>query len=377
MKQTMTTFSPSVTQSVMQLPIMRHYNQSDIQINPDKLKGGQKPIFWVTIIAVLGGLGYGMFAYVLPIVFTTIGIILGLAITGVFMTLFFIAAPYIVRWLKGLVKNIHKVFITQDPFAELYHQKEEQLKNQEVFRSSKGIVTQIRNDMQIEAEKSEKDANSLELKILSLQGKVHTLKTNLDKMVTDGGVEARESDEYVGGQAELLKLLSESSRVASKLAQSKDFVQKYGSRASVMKKLAQKLVLVEADMEVKIDDFDATIEMLKKDFEFGQKSKAATNAAKSAMLFTKSWELDYALDVVNSTIANDIAITAGNLKDIDNITKSFSIDSDDLYANLNKLADNIKVGAEPVPKAKKYNNPEYKLTESDKLKSGGFNNLFE
>jgi hypothetical protein len=35
----------------------------------------------------------------------------------------------------------------------------------------------------------------------------------------------------------------------------------------------QKLVMVEANMDVKISDFDVTVEMLKKDFATGQKIK--------------------------------------------------------------------------------------------------------
>jgi hypothetical protein len=34
----------------------------------------------------------------------------------------------------------------------------------------------------------------------------------------------------------------------------------------------------EANMDVKISDFDVTVEMLKKDFATGQKLKSATNA---------------------------------------------------------------------------------------------------
>jgi hypothetical protein len=202
------------------------------------------------------------------------------------------------------------------------------------------------------------------------------LKANLDDMVRTGGAEARNSDEFVNGNADLIKLLSESQRVSNKLTQSKDFIQKYGSRAAVMKKMGQKLVLVEANMDIKIADFDATVEMLKKDYDFGQKSRAATDAAKSAMLFDKSWELDYALDVVASTIASDIAITSGNLRDIDNLTSQYAMDSDELYSNLNVLADKIKTGGDAVPSAKQYNNPEYRLTEGDKTASGGFGDMF-
>jgi hypothetical protein len=50
--------------------------------------------------------------------------------------------------------------------------------------------------------------------------------------------------------------------------------------------------------------------------------------------------------------------------------------SDELFANLNQIADKIKVGQDIIPDAKQYSNPEYKLTRDDKLKSGGFGDLF-
>jgi hypothetical protein len=116
--------------------------------------------------------------------------------------------------------------------------------------------------------------------------------------------------------------------------------------------------------------------MLKKDYQFGEKSREATTAAKSALGFTKGWELEYALEVVTNTIAEDIAITSGNLRDIDSITDGkYALDSDELYDNLNALADGIRVGKDVIPEAKQYSNPEYQLSSSDKLKSGGFGDL--
>ena len=48
------------------------------------------------------------------------------------------------------------------------------------------------------------------------------------------------------------------------------------------------------------------------------------------------------------------------------------MDSDELYDNLNLIADKIKIGEDIVPTAKQYANPEYKLSSSDEMKSGGF-----
>lgn len=373
-----TQFKPTTTvnSSLMQLPIMKHFNQTDISNNIKNFRKGEKNLFWFLKLAAIGGIGYLTWVYVLPPIFKMLGHLLAVAATGVMIVFLVMMAPVIFKALRLLTRWIHKSVIRQDPFGELERQGQKMSENQQVFRLSKGKIDALKNDMQVEAEKSERDANTLQAKILSIQSKAAALKADSDEMVKKGGAEARNSDEFVQSNAELVKLLSESARISNKLAQAKDFIQKYGSRAAIMKKFSQKLIMVEASMDIKIADFDATIEMLKKDYEFGQKSRQATDAAKSAMLFTKGWELDYALDVVTSTIASDIALTAGNLRDIDTLTNQYTLDSDELYTNLNTLADNIKIGNDAIPSAKNYNNPEYKLTENDKIKSNGFGDLF-
>jgi hypothetical protein len=116
--------------------------------------------------------------------------------------------------------------------------------------------------------------------------------------------------------------------------------------------------------------------MLKKDFAFGQKLNSATTAAKSALGFTSDWQRDYALEVINQTISSDIAISSGNFKDIESLTSNYNLNSDELFDNLNLIADKIQTGNDLVPQAKQYSNPEYKLTGDDKVKSGGFTELF-
>jgi hypothetical protein len=55
------------------------------------------------------------------------------------------------------------------------------------------------------------------------------------------------------------------------------------------------------ETHIKVLDLDATIEMLKKDYAFGQQGKDATNAVKGVLMFSKGWQSDYAMEVVTST----------------------------------------------------------------------------
>jgi hypothetical protein len=184
---------------------------------------------------------------------------------------------------------------------------------------------------------------------------------------------AFDGDVYGGLDA---KTLSEAQRVSHMLNQSTSLVRKYGSRAHVIGKLDRKLNMVDTAMEIKIADFDVSIDMLKKEFAFAQAARDATEQAKSAMLFTKGWELEYALDVVTNTIEMDLATTKENLLDLDTLTSQYSMDSDELYTKLDKLADQIKTDNYAVPESKKYANPNYKLSQEDKLESKGFGDIF-
>lgn len=191
-----------------------------------------------------------------------------------------------------------------------------------------------------------------------------------------GEAAAKETDAYVELQTTLMKTLSEAQRISHMLNQSTSLIRKYGSRAHVIGKMQRKLNLVDTAMEIKIADFEVSIDMLKKEYTFAQAARQATEEAKSAMLFTKGWELDYALDVVTSTIEMDLATTRENLADIDMLTANYSQDSDELYTKLEKLADQIKTDSYALPEASKYNNPNYKLTDQDKLEIDGFGNIF-
>lgn len=358
------------------LPIMKNFDGSQIATKVDTFRKGEKNLFWFLKLAFFGAIAYGVWVYVLPIVMVALGQMIALAATAIFAFAMIVMAPVIVKGIRLLTRNMHKALIKHDPFAQLEIEKQKMLNNQQIFRVAKQNIIGLKQDMGIEKDRAEKEATDGQAKILKLQGKASTYKGAMDEMIKNLGVKAKEEDEYVNYASELQKVLAESQRVANQINQSKDFVQKYGTRENVMKKMSQKLVFVETAMDIKISDFDATIIMLKKDYAFGQKSNAATTAAKSALGFTSDWEKDYALDVITATIANDIAITSGNLKDIENLTSNFTLDSDEMYANLNTLADKIKIGEDVVPSGKQYSNPDYILTQSDVKKAGGFGEMF-
>lgn len=365
---------------VLNLPIFQHFDQTEIATQGknalDKFRKGEWSIFQILKLAAVGAIGYGAWVYVLPPIFLAIGQTLAAAATAVLVLFLVLLLPVIFKILRRLTRVINKATVRHDPFGELEDQRKQMLLNQEKFRKAKGKIQQLKDDMANESTLSEKNAKDLQQDILKNQAKAERIKAEIEQMKKTGGQAAMGTDEYVQKNADFLKVVSEAQREGHMLEQAQNFVRKYGSRAQVMQKLGQKLTMIDTVTEIKIQDFDATVEILKKDSEFASKSREATNAAKSAMGFGKGWELDYALDVVTNTIAEDIAITTGNLNDINTLTANFDMNSDDMFANLDKLANDIKVGTNVTPDAKQYTNPNYALTQEDKAASGGFGNIF-
>lgn len=376
METSFKTTTNTLQDNVYNLPILKNFSKNEIITKVDTFRKGEKNLFWFIKLAVFGALGYLTWMYVLPPVFQAVGRFISIAVTAFLCVATVVIAPAILRGLRNFTRNLHKTFIKHQPFVELANQRVLMVNNQQTFRIAKGGINTLKLDMEAQAVLSEKDVKTGQAKILNLQEKAVNLKTEMAKMVTDKGPEIKGEDVYVDMLNQYTTILADAQRQANKLNQSILYVSKYGTRANIMKKMVQKLSMVETAMDIKLSDYDATVEMLKKDYDFGQRSNAATSAAKSALGFTKGWEFEYAMDVITATISQDIAITSGNLKDIDLLTANFALDSDESFASLNMIADRIKTGGDVAPTAKQYTNLEYKLTSDDKRNSGGFTEVF-
>jgi hypothetical protein len=361
---------------VLELPILKHFEKSQITFNPKNWRKGEKGIAAVIALVLLGTIAWGLYQYILPIVFTWVGQVLGAIAAAVLVIAFFIMLPVIIKALKKVARAFHKLLIKYDPFGELEEQKEKMAQNRSRFKEAKAKIKAIKSNMESESIKAEKEAKEYQDKVLVLQSKAETTKSKMQEIEVRMGEAAKDSDEYVDLQTNIMKTLSEAQRVSHMLNQSTGLVRKYGSRAHVIGKLDRKLNMVDTAMEIKIADFDVSIDMLKKEYAFAQAARDATEQAKSAMLFTKGWELEYALDVVTNTIEIDLATTRENLLDLDSLTSQYSLDSDELYSKLDKLADQIKTDNYTIPESKKYSNPNYKMTQEDKIESKGFGDIF-
>ncbi len=362
---------------ILDLPILKHFNKGEISFDPKSWRKGEKGLARIIALAAAGAIGYFSWLYILPPLFKMLGQTIAIAGTGILLVGLVMMVPVILKGLRRLTRGVHKSLIRYDPFGELEEQKAKMVKNRQVFKASKAKIKALKSNMELEASKSEIEAKKYQTQIVSLKRQSDKLRDQMQEIVSTKGNAGKDTDEYVNLHSSLAKKLSEYQRMANQLEQSKNFIQKYGSRANVMGKMDRKLTLAGTAIDIKISDFETTISMLQKEFDFAKSAKAATDGAKSALHFTKDWELEYALEVVTSTIALDIAQTQENLLDIDSLTSKYSVDSDELYAQLDNLADKINTGDDIIPDSKKYQSPNYKLSSDDKLKSGGFGDMFD
>ena len=95
---------PIETPKVLELPILKHFEKSEISLNPKNWRKGEKGIAGVIGLGLLGVAVWGTFTYVLPIVFTMIGQVLGAILSAVLVIAFFIFFGYSC-WI---IRNISK-----------------------------------------------------------------------------------------------------------------------------------------------------------------------------------------------------------------------------------------------------------------------------
>ena len=75
---------------VLELPILKHFDKGEISLNPQNWRKGERGIALVVGVVVLGTITWGLYNFILPIVFTWIGKTLGAIAVAVLVIAFFI-----------------------------------------------------------------------------------------------------------------------------------------------------------------------------------------------------------------------------------------------------------------------------------------------
>ncbi|NJM25372.1 MAG: hypothetical protein HC859_07675 [Bacteroidia bacterium] len=121
-------------------------------------------------LILLGVAGWGTFTYILPIVFTMIGQVLGAISAAVLVIAFFIFLPVIIKGLKKLARAFHKLLIRYDPFGELEEQKQKMIQNRQHFKTAKAKIRSIKTNMETESTKAEKETKEYQERVGAATG---------------------------------------------------------------------------------------------------------------------------------------------------------------------------------------------------------------
>lgn len=359
-----------------QLPIAKYFG-GDMQSTLKEAQANKgQAIATILKLLVIAGLGYAAWVYVIPPVMAAIGQTLAVVASAFIVIAAILILPSFFKWSGVIAKKVKKAAIKEDPFLELEHQEKQIIKQQELARAAKQDIKQLEVEMFENAKEQEELANQFNKQVIRLREDASKYKKQREALIAKHGEAAKQMDEYNDAEVNFRKTVDEGNRKFSQLEHSKMLAQKYAARGAIMKKMVHKLNLVEVNLDGKVHAFRASVEILKNDYKFASRSRAATDAAKSAMLFNKSWELEFALDTVSQAIAYDIAQTSGNFNDINQITANLDMNSDDMFEQLDELADSIIAGDNDPVETTSYRRENYDLTTKDREAAGGFGDIF-
>ncbi|MCU0338726.1 MAG: hypothetical protein MUE30_02485 [Spirosomaceae bacterium] len=370
------------------LPILKHLegSQNQLKVLPESVanwKKGEKSIAWFVGLILMVVVAYGFFTLVVPALTAMLVGVVALAtkmleamvvVGGVILG--FVLWPFIFKLFRRMVRWMHKLLIKVDPFAELEDQLEKMKDSRGQFEKVKAEINACKVQMKQEAVKAEKLAKDASQKVVYCQEEAKDLKVKLDKMVEKGGDMARETDDFVALEAKLNTAIGDGSRAMSEAETYKRLVDTFGSRANVFAKLDRKLVVYGHAFDEKLKDFGTSINLLKTESRAMAAANNATTRARKVLGQSQDWQLDYALEVISGQIANDIASTQANIRDLDSIVREFNPNDERAYARLETFANQIKGGEFEVSDPNRVSNPNYKLTPEQKNAGGGITDIF-
>lgn len=375
----MADYKQLATEKLAEFPIAKHLGdiQGQIQGEAKKWRKGEFTIFSIiTALAIL--IGGGLFAvfaykllvgYLLPIV----GKMAQYIVVGGTLVFLYMVKDTIAKYFKSWAKALAKKWITDNPFEELNNQLKLMIASESRFVDSRAQVGRLRTHLKIESQKKAEEAVTYQNNVTILTDKARKAKELIEKLEPQQ-VEGDESQAYIDALNDYDTNIAAAERAQSMYVQANNFAIKFGDRGAILDKLDRKLSRVGNKIKIKIEDFKQTIIQLKNEYDVANNLRAATDAAKSALVFDNSWELDFALEVITSSIATNLAITSSNLADIDMTTGILlgNSDNDAAFAKLDALANKISSGESKVVNVDKYNNPNYKRTAEDKQANPAF-----
>jgi len=346
------------------LPALQNIDSAQIQAGLQSMTPGAKGLYGVLRLAVIAGLGYAVWVYILPTLFVAIGQALAVvAGLGVLAIAFAMRKPFW-RWLGNIARATDKKLIRDNPWLVFEKQKRKLVEAKEKFFSSFGRMRNLAQETKAKAEESQKKAKDYQDAAVSLKAKADKLKEQM-AMAKD-----KDANAYTAYYNESAKTAAQAHNAMLRYDQAKDMAAKYAARGVVMDNLVRKLSTGTTYIDIRIMEFDNTVEMLKVDYDFFKESADATNQMKSSMNFTEEWQVSYAIEATKAVTASYISETQMNLNDIESLTANYNIDNDAIFSKLDAITQRIETGEEKLPNVAQYQNPDYVMTNKDRSNAG-------
>jgi len=340
--------------------------------NLDKFRKGELPVFNITKILTIGGIGYGAYLVAtgfLSTLFVALGQLLAALVTGIAIVMVIMFLPLIFKGLRYLVRAAHKMFIRYDPFSEIYDGVARMYDNLNLIKNS---ILKIKNLEDSTGKKSQeyqvkvKEYGEL---IETSNMKLNKIKVKKEEIQSKLGKEAEHDDEFVKLYLTEAETLALTTNIIRHRQQAEDLIIKYGMRHDRMKKTRQKLEKVHSFTKIKISETETSVKILETDYQFAKEGAAATNAALAATKGLEgNWSVEYALEVATSSISADLHTMSMNLKEIDSIASGFDLDNDTMYDQLSKYTESIKIKSDYS--ADRYTKGNFTPTQHEKTISG-------
>ncbi len=364
-----------------ELPILKHLDLPATQDGSRPAqslttwKKGEQPIGWLVAIALAVLIGYGLIT-ILPIILVALG--KTLAAIGVFalVALAFMLWPVVYKGFRRIVRSAHQALIRVDPFAELGDQLQNMKRSRAEFESAKNEINSCKIQMKQSALEAEKSGKVAQEKVLDRKDEAEAIKKKLEAYIAAKGDAVRETDEYVELENRMTTAIGDGNRAASESQTYASLVNTFASRANIFGKLDRKLMNYGHAFDEKIKDFEMSIKNLRTVSQGMASANNATTRARNVLNNQNGWELDYAMEVITTQIAGDIASTQANIRDLDSIVRDFNPNDERAYARLESFANTIKSGEAEIADPNRVANPNYTLTPEQKNASGGLGDIF-
>lgn len=373
--------SNEITKTATQLPIMKYFDDAKLASQAKETlnswRKGEKPLGAILGIALIGVIGWGIFRYVIPAVFSLLSQVIAVIVSIAAVILFILLLPAIFKMFRRIVRWVHKAIIRWDPFQELLDQKTKMWQTHELFLKHKAKIKQLRNDFEAMSMQTKEAAENAKAEVQKQTRKAGELKAQMDQLIADKGEGVKETDEFVELQQSFINATSAGTRTNTTLEKNIEWTTKYAARSNIFANLDRKLAIGATLLENKIKDFEESITIMKKDWEMAAASRGATTILKDILgPDGQNWKLDYALEFVSNRISEDLAVTAQNLEDLDRNTTEFNFDSDEAYENLISITNKLDAKEISIPDPSIISNPNHKLSRDEKQSTGPLGDIF-